>query len=83
MQKIEAEDYAKLQEMMSKLRSKDERCKAFKDEKNSSMEQDLVLTDQLKRRVLRDVKEYFRRYLGDIKSSSELVRKLDDYEIAR
>ncbi|GFY64234.1 uncharacterized protein TNIN_104081 [Trichonephila inaurata madagascariensis] len=39
MQKIEAEDYAKLQEMMAKLRSKDERCKAFKDEKNSSMEQ--------------------------------------------
>ncbi|GFS90861.1 hypothetical protein TNCV_3027231, partial [Trichonephila clavipes] len=36
---IEAEDYAKLQEMMAKLRSKDERCKAFKDEKNSSMEQ--------------------------------------------
>ncbi|GIX77599.1 uncharacterized protein CEXT_694871 [Caerostris extrusa] len=39
MQKIEAEDYAKLQEMMAKLRSKDERCKAFKDEKNSSIEQ--------------------------------------------
>ncbi|GIY70370.1 hypothetical protein CDAR_61922 [Caerostris darwini] len=39
MQKIEAEDYVKLQEMMAKLRSKDERCKAFKDEKNSSIEQ--------------------------------------------
>ncbi|KAG8182420.1 hypothetical protein JTE90_018307 [Oedothorax gibbosus] len=39
MQKIEAEDYVKLQEMMSKLRSKDERCKAFVEEKNSCIEQ--------------------------------------------
>ncbi|XP_055932137.1 coiled-coil domain-containing protein 177-like isoform X2 [Argiope bruennichi] len=39
MQKIEAEDYAKLQEMMAKLRSKDERVKAFKEEKNSTIEQ--------------------------------------------
>ncbi|XP_071039728.1 coiled-coil domain-containing protein 177 isoform X4 [Parasteatoda tepidariorum] len=39
MQKIEAEDYAKLQEMMEKLRMKDERCKAFKEEKNSCIEQ--------------------------------------------
>ncbi|XP_035207627.1 coiled-coil domain-containing protein 177-like isoform X2 [Stegodyphus dumicola] len=39
MRKIEAEDFAKLQEMMAKLRSKDERCKAFKEEKTSSIEQ--------------------------------------------
>lgn len=39
MQKIEAEDHAKLQEMMAKLRSKDERCRAFKEEKNTTIEQ--------------------------------------------
>ncbi|GFY44067.1 transposon Tf2-6 polyprotein [Trichonephila inaurata madagascariensis] len=43
--------------------------------------EDLVLTDQLKRRVLRDVKEHFVDIWGDIKSSSELVQKLDDYDI--
>lgn len=37
--RIEAEEYAKLQEMMAKLRSKDERCRVFKEEKNTSIEQ--------------------------------------------
>ncbi|GFV01577.1 tyrosine-protein kinase transmembrane receptor Ror2 [Trichonephila clavipes] len=44
---------------------------------------DLVLTDQLKKRVSKEVKEHFVDIWGDIKSSSELVQKLDDYEIAR
>ncbi|GFX59947.1 hypothetical protein TNCV_4984592 [Trichonephila clavipes] len=45
---------------------------------------DLVLTNQLKRTVSRDVKgALFIIIWGDIKSSSELVQKLDHYEIAR
>ncbi|GFU15264.1 retrovirus-related Pol polyprotein from transposon 297 [Trichonephila clavipes] len=44
---------------------------------------DLVLTDQLKKRVAKEVKEHFVDIWGDIKSSSELVQKLDDYEVAR
>ncbi|GFS47874.1 retrovirus-related Pol polyprotein from transposon 17.6 [Trichonephila inaurata madagascariensis] len=38
---------------------------------------------QLKKRVSKEVKEHFVDIWGDIKSSSELVQKLDDYEIAR
>ncbi|GFY63928.1 uncharacterized protein TNIN_299131 [Trichonephila inaurata madagascariensis] len=37
----------------------------------------------LKKRVSKEVKEHFVDIWGDIKSSSELVQKLDDYEIAR
>ncbi|GFU21134.1 retrovirus-related Pol polyprotein from transposon 297 [Trichonephila clavipes] len=44
---------------------------------------DWVLTDQLKKRVAKEVKEHFVDIWGDIKSSSELVQKLDDYEVAR
>ncbi|GFY17301.1 retrovirus-related Pol polyprotein from transposon 297 [Trichonephila clavipes] len=44
---------------------------------------DLVLTDQLKKRVAMEVKEHFVDIWGDIKSSPELVQKLDDYEVAR
>ncbi|GFU72012.1 retrovirus-related Pol polyprotein from transposon 297 [Trichonephila clavipes] len=44
---------------------------------------DLVLTDKLKKRVAKEVKEHFVDIWGDIKSSSELVQKLDDYEVAR
>ncbi|GFX42985.1 retrovirus-related Pol polyprotein from transposon 17.6 [Trichonephila clavipes] len=44
---------------------------------------DLVLTDQLKKRVSKEVKENFVDIWGDIKNSSELVQKLDDHEIAR
>ncbi|GFV28676.1 retrovirus-related Pol polyprotein from transposon 297 [Trichonephila clavipes] len=44
---------------------------------------DLVLTDQLKKRVAKEVKEHFVDIWGDIKISSELVQKLDDYEVAR
>ncbi|GFW79568.1 retrovirus-related Pol polyprotein from transposon 297 [Trichonephila clavipes] len=44
---------------------------------------DLVLTDQLKKRVAKEVKEHFVDIWGDIKSSSELVQKLDDYEVVR
>ncbi|GFT97128.1 uncharacterized protein TNCV_3857941 [Trichonephila clavipes] len=43
---------------------------------------DLALTDQLKKIVSKEVK-YFVDIFGDIKSSSELVQKLDDYEVAR
>ncbi|GFT84292.1 hypothetical protein TNCV_1150821 [Trichonephila clavipes] len=44
---------------------------------------DLVLTDQLKKRVTEELKELFVDIWGDIKSSSEFVQKLDDYEVAR
>ncbi|GFW07434.1 retrovirus-related Pol polyprotein from transposon 297 [Trichonephila clavipes] len=44
---------------------------------------DLVLTDQLKKRVAKEVKEHFVDIWGNVKSSSELVQKLDDYEVAR
>ncbi|GFX95602.1 retrovirus-related Pol polyprotein from transposon 17.6 [Trichonephila clavipes] len=44
---------------------------------------DLVLTDQLKKRVAKEIKGHFVDIWGDIKSSSELVQKLDDYEVAR
>ncbi|GFS88072.1 transposon Tf2-6 polyprotein [Trichonephila clavipes] len=44
---------------------------------------DLVLTDQLKKRVAKEVKEHFVDIWGDIKSSSDLVQKLDDYEVVR
>lgn len=44
---------------------------------------DLVLTDHLKRRVSIDVKEHFIDTWGKIKSSSELVQTLDDYEAVR
>ncbi|GFW43451.1 retrovirus-related Pol polyprotein from transposon 297 [Trichonephila clavipes] len=44
---------------------------------------DLVHTDQLKKTVVKEVKEHFVDIWGDIKSSSELVQKLDDYEVAR
>ncbi|GFV20628.1 retrovirus-related Pol polyprotein from transposon 17.6 [Trichonephila clavipes] len=47
------------------------------------MMRDLVLTDQLKKIILKEVKEHFVDIWGNIKSSSELVQKLDDYEIAR
>ncbi|GFW38964.1 transposon Tf2-6 polyprotein [Trichonephila clavipes] len=43
---------------------------------------DLVLTDQLKKRVSKEVKEHFVDIWGDIKSS-EFVQKLEDYEVAR
>ncbi|GFX35247.1 transposon Tf2-6 polyprotein [Trichonephila clavipes] len=39
--------------------------------------------DQLKKRVAKEVKEHFVDIWGDIKSSSELVQKLDDYEVDR
>ncbi|GFU14202.1 retrovirus-related Pol polyprotein from transposon opus [Trichonephila clavipes] len=51
--------------------------------KDLNSPKDLVLTYQLKKRVLKEVKEHFVDIWGDIKSSSGLVRKLDDYEIAR
>ncbi|GFU46129.1 transposon Tf2-6 polyprotein [Trichonephila clavipes] len=51
--------------------------------KDFSSLKDLVLTDQLKKRVSKEVKEHFVDTWGDIKNSSELVQKLDDYEIAR
>ncbi|GFS75250.1 retrovirus-related Pol polyprotein from transposon 17.6 [Trichonephila clavipes] len=38
---------------------------------------------ELKKRVAKEVKEHFVDIWGDIKSSSELVQKLDDYEVAR
>ncbi|GFV48936.1 retrovirus-related Pol polyprotein from transposon opus [Trichonephila clavipes] len=44
---------------------------------------DLVLTDQLKKRVAKKIKEHFVDIWGDIKISSELVQKLDDYKVAR
>ncbi|GFU21153.1 retrovirus-related Pol polyprotein from transposon 297 [Trichonephila clavipes] len=44
---------------------------------------DLVFTDQLKKRVANEVKEHFVDIWGDIKGSSELVQKIDDYEVAR
>ncbi|GFW76768.1 uncharacterized protein TNCV_4944851 [Trichonephila clavipes] len=37
----------------------------------------------LKKRIAKEVKEHFVDIWGDIKSSSELVQKLDDYEVAR
>ncbi|GFY12144.1 CCHC-type domain-containing protein [Trichonephila clavipes] len=37
----------------------------------------------LRKRVSKEVKEHFLVIWGDIKSSSELVQKLDDYEITR
>ncbi|GFU51472.1 uncharacterized protein TNCV_81171 [Trichonephila clavipes] len=43
----------------------------------------LVLTNQLKKRVAKEVKGHFVDIWGDIKSSSKLVQKLDDYEVAR
>lgn len=44
---------------------------------------DLVLTDQIKRRVSNDIKDHFVDNWGKIKSSNELVQKLDDYEAVR
>ncbi|GFS59576.1 retrovirus-related Pol polyprotein from transposon 297 [Trichonephila clavipes] len=38
---------------------------------------------ELKKRVANEVQEHFVDIWGDIRSSSELVQKLDDYEVAR
>ncbi|GFY00105.1 retrovirus-related Pol polyprotein from transposon opus [Trichonephila clavipes] len=51
--------------------------------KDFNSRKDLVLTDQLNKRVSKEVKEHFVDIWGDIKSSSEFVQKLDDYETAR
>lgn len=40
----------------------------------------MVLTDQLKRRVSNEVNEHFVDTWGKMKSLSESVQKLDDYE---
>ncbi|GFW83846.1 retrovirus-related Pol polyprotein from transposon 297 [Trichonephila clavipes] len=53
------------------------------DQRVPSPLKDLVLTDQLKKIVAKEVKEHFVDIWRDIKSSSELIHKLDDYEFAR
>ncbi|GFY76104.1 transposon Ty3-I Gag-Pol polyprotein [Trichonephila inaurata madagascariensis] len=44
---------------------------------------DALWKDFALRKVSKEVKEHFVDIWGDIKSSSELIQKLDDYEIAR
>ncbi|GFX08710.1 retrovirus-related Pol polyprotein from transposon 17.6 [Trichonephila clavipes] len=65
----EENDYKRKQEGLSDFRTR--------------THEDLVLTDQLKKRVPKQVNEHFVDIWEDNKSSPELIQKLDDYEIAR